>query len=311
MVSILRIIGQPAQVAVFVALVAGLATLTMPNYYRSSVRILPMDSKATGNLGGLAAAAAAFGLGAQLGEGGESNYVDIVNSRWMKEKLLNTSFTYKVKPWRFSNEQTVTESLYAYFSEKNMDLAIKELDQAMFATRDLKSKVLTFSVETRSADLSQQVVQRMAYYLEDFVREKGRTRGGVKATFMEARLRECRQEMAIAQLAFQNFLERNRNYQLSGDPAVRLEGVRLENEYKLRQQLMISLAMSYEQTLLEEKNDMPVLNVLDPPNLPLDKCRPSRSSYILLLFLMAFATVLGWQNRKAIRARLTSSDILA
>jgi len=311
MVSFIQLVKRPLQVAVAITIASSLVTLAMPNYYKSSARVLPMDTKASGNLGGLAAAAAAFGVGVQSGEGGESNYVDILNSRWMQEKLLTTTFTYKVKPWRFSSERTVTESLFTYFDKKNMDLAAKELDQVTFATRDLKSKVLTFGVETRSADLSQQVVQRMASYLEGFVQEKGRTKGGFKATFTEARLKECRQEMAYAELAFQRFLEGNRNYQVSSDPAVRLGGMRLEAEYKLRQQLVATLALNHEQALLEEKNDIPVLNILDHPNLPADKSRPSRSTYVLIVFFLVFAAALGWQNRKAIEARLTSSDLLA
>lgn len=310
MISYIQYFKQPLQIAIICAVATGLLTLAMPNYYKSTSRILPMDSKASSNLGGLAAAAAAFGVGAPAGEGGEANYVDILNSRWMEEKLLNTTFTFKERPWRFGTERTVTETLFTYFDKKNMDLAAKELEQVTFATRDLKSKMLTFGVETRSADLSQQVVQKMASYLETFVQEKGRTRGGFKAAFAEARLKECRQEMGTAELAFQRFLEGNRNYQASSDPAVRLGGMRLEAEYRLRQQLVATLAMNYEQALLEEKNDIPVLNVLDQPSLPADKSRPSRSTYVLLAFVLVVAGTLGWQNRKAVEARFLSSDLL-
>ena len=104
-----------------------------------------------------------------------------------------------------------------------------------------------------------------------------------------------------------HFLEVNRNYQTSSDPSVRLQGIRLETELRLRQQLITTLAMNREQALLEEKNDIPILNILDPGNLPIHKSRPSRGSTVMSAFLAAFFLVLAWQHRAWIKANLIES----
>ena len=281
----------------------------MPNYYRSEARLLPVESKGlSGNLGGLATAAAAFGVSVPGGEGNDANFVDVLNSRWMREQLLQNEFQYHARSWLFGAEQVRKGTLYEYVDEKNMDRAVKELGKVLSASRDLKSRVITLSAETKSPDLSQQVVQRAGKLLEAFLQEKGRTRGGAKAIFAEARLADARLEMDQAEDAFRRFLEGNRNYQGSGDPAVRLKGTRLENELRLRQQLVTTLALNREQALLEEKNDLPILNMMDPGNLPIDKSKPARSVIVLAVMFLVGGGGWTWLNREWLRARVLADE---
>lgn len=299
---------RPLKVALAVGVATALITLFMPNYYRSEARLLPVDAKGGGGLGNLAAAAAAFGVSVPGGEGTDANFVDVVNSRWLREQLLRTEFQYHIRSWRFGGEHLQKGTLYGYLGAKNMDRALKSLGPVLSASRDLKSKIITISAETKSPDLSQQIVQRAQQLLDDFNLQKTHTRGGEKAAFAEARLQEARHRQDEAEAVLRRFLEVNRNYQTSADPAVRLEGNRLENEFRLRQQLVTTLAMNREQALLEEKNDIPILNVLDPGNLPIDKSKPARSVIVLLAAMIAGLGMWGWENRDWIRERLLADD---
>lgn len=302
-------VKKPLQWAFVVGLFTALITLFLPNYYRSEARLLPVESKGLGgSLGGLASPAAAFGVTVPGGDGSDANFVDILNSRSLREQLLQTEFHYRARKWRFGAEELQEGTLYGYIEAENMDRAVKKLGEVLSISRDLKSKVITLSAETKSPELSQQVVQRAAKLLEVFNQEKGRTRGGAKATFAEARLREARQGMDEAEEAFRRFLEGNRNYQASGDPAVRLRGTRLENELRLHQQLVTTLAMNREQALLEEKNDIPILNILDAGNLPIDKSRPTRSIMVLLSMFLAGMGNWVWGNRDWIRTKLLAGE---
>lgn len=303
--GILAGLKRPVQIGFAAALLTALFTLFMPNYYCSEARILPVETKNVGGLGNLAAAAAAFGVGVPGGDGGDANFVDILNSRWMRESLLKSQFTFKARSWRFSAEKTRTQTLSEYLKIKNLDQGVKEVGAMVSASRDLKSKVLTLSVETPSPELSQQIAQRTTKLLETFVQEKGRTRGGYKAAFAEARLKEARDEMASAEDDFRRFLDGNRNYVASADPSVRICGARLEAELKLRQQLVMTLAMNREQALMEEKNDIPILNVLDPGNLPIDKSKPARSTIVLLAFVVTLTIGFAVVQRQKLRSLLS------
>ena len=267
-----------------------------------------MESKGSGSLGGLASAAAAFGVSVPGGDSSDANFVDVLNSRWLKEQLLLTEFHYHAHSWRFGAERTEKGTLYDYLDAKNLDRAVLGVSGIMSASRDLKSKVISISAETRSPELSQLIVQRAGKLLEVFLQEKGRTRGGAKAAFAEARLIDARREMDEAEDTLRRFLEGNRNFQTSGDPAVRLKGTRLETELRLRQQLVTTLAMNREQALLEEKNDIPILNVLDSANLPIDKSKPARLVIVLLVALLTGLGTWTWKNREWIRERLLADD---
>jgi len=299
---------RPLKGALAVGVATALITLFMPNYYRSEARLLPVDAKGAGGLGNLAAAAAAFGVAVPGGDGSDANFVDVVNSRWLREQLIRTEFQYHLRSWRFGSDRLRRNTLYDYLDEKNMDRAMKELGKVLSASRDLKSKIITISAETKSPELSQQIVQRAQQLLDDFNLQKTHTRGGEKAAFAEARLQEARHRQDEAETVLRRFLEANRNYQTSADPGVRLEGNRLENEFRLRQQLVTTLAMNREQALLEEKNDIPILNVLDPGNLPIDKSKPARSVIVVLAALLAGMGLWGWENRNWIRERLLADD---
>ena len=300
---------KPIQWALAAGLLTALVTLFMPNYYRSEARLLPVESKGIGgNLGGLASAAAAFGVSVPGGDSSDANFVDVLNSRWLKEQLLRTEFQYHARSWRFGAERAEKSTLYDYLEAKNMDRAVKELGTILSASRDLKSKVIAISAETRSPELSQLIVQRAGKLLEIFLQDKGRTRGGAKVTFAEARLVEARREMDEAEETLRRFLEGNRNVQSSGDPSVRLKASRLETELRLRQQLVSSIAMNREQALLEEKNDIPILNVLDPGNLPIEKSKPARSVVVLLTMVLVGAGSWLWLNREWVRTRLLADD---
>jgi len=296
---------KPILWALAAGVLTALVTLLLPNYYASEARLLPVESKSLGgNLGGLASAAAAFGVSVPGGDGNDANFVDILNSRSLKEQLLQTEFQYHLRSWRFGTERVVKGNLYDYLEESNRSKALKKLDKAYSASRDFKTKVISITAETRSAELSQLIVQKSETYLEDFLKDKTRTRGGAKAAFAEARLTDARREMDEAEDAWRRFLEVNRNYQSIADPAVRLKGARLENELRLRQQLVTTLAMNREQALLEEKNDLPILNVMDPADLPTDKSKPARS--IIILAVAGLVCLGGWviQNRHWVMARL-------
>jgi uncharacterized protein involved in exopolysaccharide biosynthesis len=300
---------KPLQWALAAGLLTAAVTLLMPNYYRSEARLLPVESKGLGgNLGGLASAAAAFGVSVPGGDSSDANFVDVLNSRWLREQLLQTEFQYHIRSWRFGAEHLEKGTLYGYVDQMNMDRAVRALEKVLSASRDLKSKVISISAETKSPELSRQIVDRASKLLEVFLQDKGRTRGGAKATFAEARLADARREMDEAEDVLRRFLEGNRNFQSSGDPAVRLRGMRLETELHLRQQLVTTLAMNREQALLEEKNDIPILNVLDPANLPIDKSKPARSIIVLLAALLVGLGTWVWQNRDWIRERLLADD---
>ncbi|MFN7958115.1 MAG: hypothetical protein U0P46_07325 [Holophagaceae bacterium] len=264
--------------------------------------MLPADaqSSASGALG----AAAAVGITLPGQESPDAAFVDILNSRSIRVALLTTRYRFHLRNWLFGLEQLKEQTLYEYLRAKNMDRAVRTLKEHVTITRDLKTKLLTITVETESPELSQLVAEQMVTLLNDFVVGKAQTRGGAKAAFAEQRLEQARAEMAQAEEALRAFLESNRNFLQSTDPGVRLRGQRLDNELKLRTQVVTTLAITREQALLEEKNDMPILNVLDRGNLPIDKSGPARSVMVLMTLVAVTGACVIYRERERVRRLL-------
>jgi len=305
MIEKLKRLALPMKVGFGAAFLVAVVSLFLPNYYRSYARILPIETKGiSGGLGNFSTVAAAFGVSVPGGEGSDANFVDILQSRWLAERLLETNFTFKYRSWRFGAEHEKVCTLYDFIHKKNIDRALVVLGKSLAVSRDLKTKVITISAETKSPALSQALVQKTTQLLETYVEQKGRTRGGAKATFVTARLLEARAEMGRAEDNLRIFLEQNRNFATSLDPNIRLKGLALEAELKLHQQVVTSLALSREQALMEEKNDIPIVNLMDSGNLPVEKSRPVRSGYVLFAFFLTFFAAWGWAEREMILALL-------
>ncbi len=163
-------------------LMAGVASL-LPDYYKSEARILPAEAKGPGGLGQLAGLGAALGMNLPGQEGPEATYVDVLSSRWMKEQLLTSEYVFHLRSWRLGAERQERQTLLAYLGLRNLDRGVARLDNLLVANRDFKTKMLSISLETRSPELSQQVIRRAVANLETFVIERSRSRAGVKAAF--------------------------------------------------------------------------------------------------------------------------------
>lgn len=276
--------------------VVAVITLFVPNTYKSEVRILPADARSPSG-GGMAAAAAAVGVAVPGQDSSDAAYVDIVKSRWMQKKLVQASYRFRTRGFLLLPWTQREETLYQYFRARNMDKAVDKMKNMVTVIRDLKTKLITITVETPSPELSQQVAQNVSQGLEGFVKEKAQTRGGNKATFTAERLREAQVDYARSEKGFKEFLDAHRNYATSSEPGIRLTGLRLENNLKLRQQVLTTLTLNYEQALLEEKNDMPILNILDEGDLPLEKSGPARSRIVIIFAIVAMGLTLLWGQR--------------
>lgn len=276
-----------------------LVSLFMNQYYQSTVTILPPMSVGKGELASVAAA-----LGA--GNAGDSsiNYVDILRSRWVGERLLRKTYNFQMGWGRFGSASPRTETLLDYLGKSTMDEGMEVLPSVMRVTRDMQSGVVTLSVETRSPMLSQQVAQDASALLQTYLSTQRQTKGGNKAKFIQGRLAEAQREYGRAEGDFEQFLISNRNFRMTPDPTIRLQGETLQADLLLRRQVVTELTLNLEQALQQEKDDTPVLSILDPGELPTDKSHPAR--LFLVLVVMILVGGMSWLrlNWESVRRRV-------
>ncbi len=281
-----------------IALFGAVGTLFMKDSFVSEVRIVAAEGKDLGSLSGLSAAAAALGVGGGGTEDPSNLFMEILDSRWLNEEVLKTTYTFHVRAWRFGRPERNTKTLFEQLQAKNMDRAVMKMDAILQNQRDPRTKRVTITVETRSPELSQGVARRATELLQEFLRERTQTTGRLKAEFTADRLKEARMNYQDAEDQLRTFALNNRGYAQSTDPGVRLKGTRLEQDLQLRRQLVTTLSLSMEQALLDQKNDTPQITVIDAANLPEEKSKPRRSVIVILIFLLGAAGSFGWDNRR-------------
>src|SRR5208283_4252525 len=135
---------------------------------------------------------------------------------------------------------------------------------------------------TRSPELSMQVVRRAAENLRDFLVEFSQAAGKDKVRFTLGRLEEVQAKYRDAAGEFQAFQDANRNWDTSPAPGVRFRGTQLKERLDLWKQVVTNLTLNHEQALLEAQNDTQTLLLMDPGNLPLEKCRPARAFIVFI-----------------------------
>lgn len=310
--------GASLRRAALHAFLAGLATAggatLLPNYYRSEARIL----SDTGHVGGSSplrtgvwAPTAPPETPGSREDGPTVIYADILRSRRLAEQLLLQDYEYGCRSWRFGPRRVVRGTLLAYLRAGNVDRAMGGLRALLSVQRDAKSGLLTIGVETRSPELSLQVVRKATESLRDLLVEFSQTAGKNKARFTLGRLDEVSAKYADMGRAFQRFQEANRNWETSPAPHVRFQGNQMKEGMELWKRVVTNLTLNHEQALLEAQNDTQTLLLMDSGRLPVEKNRPARG---FLVFTLASAVGVGswvFNNRSMIANRILAKEYSA
>jgi uncharacterized protein involved in exopolysaccharide biosynthesis len=284
---------RPGLIALVAGLLAAAGSCLLPDYYKSEARILSDTGHAGGNTSlraGVWAPSAPPETPGSREEGPTVIYADILRSRRLAEQLLLGEYDYACRSWRFGRPRRRRGTLMAYLGADHPDRAMGQLRRVLAVQRDLKSGLLTVSVESRSPDLSREVVQRATEGLREILVELSQASAVNKARFTLARLEAVRGRYAELGRAFQRFQDANRTWEASPAPNIRFQGAQLREDLELWKQVVANLTLNHEQALLEAQNDTQTLLLLDPGNLPAEKSKPARS---LIVFAAVFAAGAG------------------
>jgi capsule polysaccharide export protein KpsE/RkpR len=288
------------------ALMAGALTLALPDVFRSKILVYPKGGTA-GPLAALAATAAMFagGFGGQVEE--EAHYLDIIESRWMAENLLDAVYTFDYQSWALGGHQARQEALTRFLdvrTPRDREAALRWVSRAVAGRRDLKSGTITVTAEAPSPQLAQQMADKVVAFLNQALRRRLQQQAADKAEVAGDLILHARAKAEAARGALEAFARNHANFALSLDSGIRTNGERLSAELALRQQVVASLILTFEQADLETKNHAPVLSTLAPAFLPLEKEGPARKRWILAAMALGALGAALWNQRGSVWSAL-------
>jgi len=168
---------------------------------------------------------------------------------------------------------------------KGEEHAMRRLEELVHVSESTTG-LLKMRVEMPEPRLARDVARFLADRARAYVRDEHRSVASLHRQFVEERLEQTRAELQEAEEHLREFLDANRR--IVDSPALQLEYGRLTREVEVRQEVFITLRQQDEIAKIAEIREAPVINVLDPPEIPVRRSRPRR----LLIVSLAFATAL-------------------
>jgi len=277
-----------------ISFVVGLLTLginfLLPKYYRANAVILPeTDKNKLSSMGSLAGLASLAGVNVSGG--------DI--SRLYPVILTSESVLTEVLQRRYATERfkdSVNLIQYMDMDEgspaKNLDEALIRLKSLMAVSLDVKTSVVSASVEMREPRLAADVLNSTLAEMDRFLREKRSTGATEQRKWIESRLVQVNAELRNAEEALKNFRERNRR--VMDSPQLLLEQDRLSREVQIKGTIDLELRKQAEIAKIDEIKQITTINVLDEGREPVKKERPKRATNAVIGFLLAFVGTSGF-----------------
>lgn len=159
---------------------------------------------------------------------------------------------------------------------------IKRLGDKISANIDQKNGVINISAEFGDPYITAQVANFAVEYLSNYITEYRVEKAKTDLLFIQERYSEREKEYLQAQNELAQFRDANRNVQSA---AARTEEERLNNKYTLAFNVYNGLAQQLEQAKIKVQEETPVIKILEPVQVPVERSKPRRS---LILVVFAF-----------------------
>jgi uncharacterized protein involved in exopolysaccharide biosynthesis len=299
----------------FIGMVTGAVTVLaliisflLPEYFRSTAVLLPdTDKSKLGSTGGMSDLAALAGVNVS----GEASLIKLYPTIIKSESVLkNVIYSrYQTKAYPDSVNLIQFWDIHEKNPEREYEAALLTLRTALEVSMDIKTYVITMSLETRESQLSADILNNTIHEVEKDIRTKRNTNASEQRKWIEARLVEVKADLSKAENALKEFREKNRS--ISSSPQLLLNEERLIREMQINSTLYVELKKQYELARIEEIRTTSIINVLDYGRAAAKKERPKKASIILISMILAFVgsacyriiehmygkNIIGWYRR--------------
>lgn len=247
----------------------------LPKRYTATIRFVAQGPSGPTGGTGVAKLAQQFGFALDIGSTGVTTplfYTDLVYTRAILEPVVTQRYA-------LSTTGRDTVDLIGFLevqgaSERDrVERAMRKLRRTV--TVDLtKSGLTTVQVALADPHIAAAVANALLARLNTFTVEQLQSQSRQQRQFAEHRLEAAQEELRKAEEEEVVFLQRNQIFERS--PVLRARYARLQRAIQIKQEIVLTLARSYEEARLEETRDVPTLTVLEAAVPPVRRSWPPR-----------------------------------
>lgn len=290
--SILAARRRIAYFAIAGAVVALISIIWLRPLYKASATFV--SSSAQSSNSGLAQAAglaAQFGLALPAASNTAASpdfYVALVGSRALLGKILNDTIIVDELDRRKTTLLDLLEIKGANASQRSDD-GVEALREMTATSIDKKTGIVQLEIKTRWPSVSLQIVQGLIDGLTEFNQDKRKSQARAEREFLDSRREIGEQDLRVAENQLEEFLRTNRQFLTS--PQLTFESERLKRELLLRQQVYTGLALASEDARVREVRDLPLLTVIEVPQVRAK--REPRGRVLRVIFGTLVGVIIG------------------
>ncbi|MDB4916471.1 MAG: lipopolysaccharide biosynthesis protein [Gemmatimonadetes bacterium] len=251
-----------ACIAIMAVALIGMA-LSAPRTYTSGSSFMPHVSG--GSLAGLSNLAAQLGVNVGKEDPTQSPdfYAEVIKSHDLLATLAASQFTVQMPDGPARGILADVLKLEPALPAVRLEDALKHLQRMIFVNVTRQTGIMHVQVTTPSADLSQQLSERLLKTLDEFNTRLRKNQASAEEKFLEEREQEARASHDAAEERVVDFLRRNGSYKA---PALEYEYSRLRQEAMYRADVVATLTKGRAQARIEAARNTPVITVLDQPS---------------------------------------------
>ena len=286
---------------------AGLKSVTSPKTYTTEAQFMPKGARGQSQLGGIAAQ---FGIALGGADASQSPqlYTDLLETRSLLWPVAQKNYRIRTDSGERSG------NLVQIFRISNPREAvvrarvINSLKGAIKANLQSKTGVITVLVTTGNPELSLQIAQNLLEQVNIYNLTRRQEQATAERAFVEKQVDEKRAELRASEQELASFLESNRSWRSS--PQLTLEYGRIQRLVDMRNQIYTTLLQSYETARIEEVRDLPVITVIESPELPLDADARGglRKTLIGILVGLVLGGIIAFFRDRMARNKASQSD---
>lgn len=263
------------------AVAIGLTFMMTPTYISSTVILPDMGKDKLGPLGDLASLAG-------INIGGEVIMVKLYPDIIQSEAVLMPVVEKKYKSKFYDQPVNLIEffEIDEEIPRRIVEVALKKMRNTLKIEMSQKTGLLTYSIETKDAQVSADILNTITAELNKFLLTKKTTNAGEQRKWIEKRMMEVKHDLEKVENILKEFRERNRR--IIDSPQLLLEQERLIRDVTIQTTVYSTLIQQYEMAKIEELKYVPIINVLDEAQPAAKKNKPKRRMITLVGFLIGF-----------------------
>jgi uncharacterized protein involved in exopolysaccharide biosynthesis len=157
---------------------------------------------------------------------------------------------------------------------------------------DKMTKILTISVKMPEAQLSADIINKIAESLDIYIRTKRKSYASTQREYIEKRLMQVKDSLNVAENKVMYFNEHNKI--VTQSPELFLEQGRLTRNMEIMNTVFLELSKQLEIAKIDEIKDTPVLNIKELAKNPIVKTGPKRLNSLIMIMVFSILFSSGY-----------------